>query len=263
MRILFCVDTDKKLKKITRRLSKVLNLLNEELYYVDICHIYVKPQADAPHLPATMMEIQQDEERLRMKFLSKCQQRITTLLDKKLKKTAIINSHLIQGNFITKITEIVRLNRYELIVLLPGDKDPLQLLLMGRNVTKIISKVKVPILILPKKEAFRFKKTSFIGMIENPNKDHGLFQKFRVIRSIKEKCIKYLHISVDKGGKYPNIKTIVHKNKIGGFNRFHNKRKRNYIYILNHRRQRGLDRWRKSSFTRSILSKNDASIMVI
>jgi hypothetical protein len=58
MRILFCVDTDQYLDTIGYRLSKVLNLFRDELYYVDVLHVYQKPKADAPHMPATMLDIQ-------------------------------------------------------------------------------------------------------------------------------------------------------------------------------------------------------------
>jgi hypothetical protein len=58
MRILFCVDTDQYLDTIGYRLSKVLNLFRDELYYVDVLHVYQKPKADAPHMPTTMLDIQ-------------------------------------------------------------------------------------------------------------------------------------------------------------------------------------------------------------
>ncbi len=263
MRILFCIDTDKNLENLGSRLSKVLNLFNEELYYVDVMHVYRKPEADAPHMPATMLDIQNDEEKQRMRFLSQCQHRISNVLEKKLKKAALVNSHLLQGKFMKQFKDHVKYNKYEMIVLLPGKKDPLELLLMGRNVTKIVSKIGVPILVLPKDEVFEHRTTKFIGMLEKPKKQRKKFQKHQVIRQIKEDGLNYLHICPLAKKEYKHVDVLNHSNRIKAFNKFHNERKHNHIYIMNHKPKKGLAKWRNSSFTKAILTKNDSSIMVI
>lgn len=263
MRILFCVDTDKNLENIGYRLSKVLNLFNEELYYVDVLHVYRKPEADAPHMPATILDIQKDEEMLKIKFLADCQHRISDVLEKKLKKAALVNSHLLQGKFMKKFKEHVRYNKYELVVLLPGKKDSLELLLMGRHVTKIVSKIGIPILVLPKDEVFEKRKTKFIGMLEKPKKQRKLFRKNKIIRQIKEEALKYLHICPLHDRDYKHVDVLNHSDRIKAFNEFHTERKFNHIYIMNHKPKKGLAKWRKSSFTKAILTKNDSSIMVI
>lgn len=263
MRILFCVDTDKNLDNLGKRLSKVLNLFNEELYYVDVFHVYRKPQADAPHLPTLMTEIQEDEERLRMNFLSDCQHIISNVLEKKLKKAALVNSHLEQGNFMKKFKEQIKFHKYELIVLLPGQKDPLQLLLMGRHVTKLVSKIGIPMLILPKDEVFEKRKTKFIGMLEKPKKQRKKFKKNKVIRQIKEDALRFIHICKHSDAVYEHVDILNHKNRITAFEEFHTNRRANHIYILNHKPEKGFAKWKKSSFTKAILAKNDSSILVI
>lgn len=263
MRILFCVDTDKNLEHLGKRLSKVLNLFNEELYYVDVFHSYKKPQADAPHMPATMINIQKDEEKLRMQFVSDCQHIISDVLEKKLKKAALVNSHLVQGNFMKRFKEQIKYHKYELIVLLPGPKDPLQLLLMGRNVTKLVSKIGIPMLILPKDEVFERRKTQFIGMLEKPKKHRKKFRKNKVIRQIKENALRFIHICKHSHSEYKNVDVLNHKNRISAFEEFHTSRTANHIYILNHKPEKGFAKWKKSSFTKAILAKNDSSILVI
>jgi len=263
MRILFCIDTDKNLKHLGKRLSKVLNLFNEELYYVDVFHVYKKPQADAPHMPATMIDIQKDEERIRMNFLADCQHVISDVLEKKLKKAALVNSHLVQGNFMKKFKEQIKFHKYELVVLLPGQKDPLQLLLMGRHVTKLVSKIGIPMLILPKDEVFSKRKTLFIGMLEKPKKQQKKFRKNKVIRQIKEDTLRFIHICKYRDVVYENVDILNHKNRISAFEDFHTNRSANHIYILNHKPEKGFAKWKKSSFTKAILAKNDSSILVI
>jgi len=263
MRLLFCVDTDKNLDTISKRLSNVLNLFSEDLFYIDILHVYQKPEADAPHLPSMVSAIQKDEEMLRIQFLADCQKKVTDLLQKKLKKASLINSHLKKGKFFSSLKDHLRFHKYEMIVLLPGKKDPLQLMLMGRNVTKILSKIEIPLLILPKTEEFSFRNTSMIAMLQKPNKQMKKFQNTQVIRQVHDDALHYLHI--DKEGKAQNeaVEVIVHKNKIKAFNEYHKNRQKNHIYILNHNRKEWLDKWKKSSFTKAILSKTDTSIMVI
>lgn len=263
MRILFCVDTDHYLDTIGYRLSKVLNLFRDELYYVDVLHVYQKPKADAPHMPATMIDIQKDEEMKRMRFLADCESRIAEVLDKKLKKAALVNTHLIQGKFYKEFKEHIKYHKYDLIVLLPGKKDALELLLKGRNVLKIISNVDIPILVLPKNSAFEFRRTQFLGMLEKPKKQLKKFKKNGVLRQIKENSLKYLHIC--EAGKIQDeeIKVVKHQSRVAAFENFHEKRKTNYIYVLNHKPEKGLKKWKKSSFTKTVLAKSDASIMVI
>lgn len=263
MRILFCLDTDKNLTTLGARLSKVLNLFNEDLYYIDVLHIYEKPKADAPHMPATMLDIQKDEEKTRMKFIAKCQGIVQEILEKKLKKAALVNSHLIQGKFFKKLQEHVRYHKYELIVLLPGKKPPVELFLKGRNVNKIISKLDIPILVLPKQSSFEFRKTKFIGMLEKPKKQHKLFKKNRILRQIKPDLLNYLHICSTGMKEYEDVHILNHSDRIMAFEDFHNDRRSNHIYVLNHKPKKGVAKWRKSSFTKTVLTKSDAAIMVI
>ena len=263
MRILFCVDTDQYLETLGSRLSKVLNLFTDEIYYLDVLHVYQKPKADAPHMPATMLDIQKDEEILRMQFLADCQHKISNVLEKKLKKAALVNSHLIQGKFFKELKDHVKYHKYDLIVLLPGKKDAVQLLLKGRNVMKIVSNIDVPILILPKESAFEFRQTVFIGMLEKPKKQLKKFKKNRVLRQVKEASLKYLHIC-DDHSDYEEIEVLNHSSRVTAFKKFHEQRKSNYIYIMNHKAQKkSMRKWRKSSFTKTILAKSNASVMVI
>ncbi len=263
MRILFCVDTDQYLDTLGYRLSKVLNLFRDELYYVDVLHVYQKPKADAPHMPATMIDIQNDEEMRRMRFLADCESRIADVLDKKLKKAALVNTHLIEGKFYKEFKEHIRFHKYDLIVLLPGKKDGLELLLKGRNVLKIISNVDTPILVLPKHSAFEFRKTTFLGMLEKPKKQLKKFKKNKVLRQIKENSLQYLHICDSGEFQDDDIKVVNHTSRVTAFENFHEKRKTNYIYVLNHKAEKGFKKWKKSSFTKTVLVKSDASIMVI
>jgi len=240
-----------------------MNLFTEELYYIDILHVYQKPKADAPHMPTTITDIQKNEEMRRMRFVADCDKRISDVLDKKLNKAALVNTHLIQGSFYKELKEHIRFHKYDLMVLLPGKKDGLELLLNGRNVLKIISNINIPILVLPKYSAFEFTKTVFVGMLENPKNQLKKFRKNKVLRQIAEKSIKYLHISKTGVNEEKDIKVLNNSSRISAFEKFHEERKTNYIYVLNHNPEKGFRKWKKSSFTKTVLAKSDASIMVI
>lgn len=263
MRILLAVDTDRNIGHLTSRLTKILNLFDEDLFYIDILHIYKKPQADAPHLPNIMQEIWEDEEKVKISFLKNCQTKIEKLLTKQLHKSALVNSYLLKGIFFSEFKKHLKNHKYELIVLLPGKKDNLQLLLMGRNINKLIAKVDTPILILPKEKSFKHKSSCFIGMLENIKKDHSYFKKVKAIKKLKKESIKYLHIGKSPDKDLENLEIASYADKTKGFELYHGNRRQNHIYIMNHKPRKGMEKWLKSSFTRNLLSKNDTLLMII
>jgi len=263
MRILLAVDTDRNIGHLSSRLSKILNLFDENLFYIDILHIYKKPQADAPHLPNLMQDIWEDEEKVKISFLKNCQDKIEKLLTKQLHKSALVNSYLIKGEFYKELKKHLKNYKYELIVMLPGKKDNLELFLMGRNINKIISKVDTPILVLPKEKNFKHKGTCFIGMLESCKKDHSYFKKVKVIKKIKKDSLKYLHIGKSPDKDLKNLEIASYANKTEGFEHYHKNRRNNHIYVMNHKPRKGIKKWLNSSFTKTLLSKNDTLLMVI
>lgn len=263
MKILFAVDTDKNIGHLTSRLSKILNLFEEELFFIDILHVYHKPEADAPHLPHTMQQIWEDEQKVRMLFLHECVKKIDKLLTKQLHKSALVNSFLVEGKFLKKFKAHVSRNKYDLIVLLPGKKDSMELFLLGRNINKIVSKIDIPILVLPKEKNFKHKSTSFIGMLEGCKKDYKYFKKINVIKKIKKDSLKYLHIGKEPDKDLENLEIVSSTDRLKGFENYHANRRQNHIYIMNHRPRKGMEKWLNSSFTRNLLSKNDTLIMII
>jgi len=263
MRILLAVDTDRNIGHLTSRLSKILNLFDEDLFYIDIIHIYRKPEADAPHLPNIMKEIWEDEEKVKISFLKNCQVKIEKLLTKQLHKSALVNSYLLKGLFYNEFKKHLKNHSYELIVLLPGKKDNLVLLLAGRNINKLIAKVDTPILILPKEKSFKHKTTCFIGMLEIIKKDHSYFKKVKVIKKIKKDALKYLHIGKTPDKDLENLEIASYTDKTKGFELYHDNRRQNHIYVMNHKPRKGLEKWMKTSFTRNLLTKNDTLLMII
>jgi len=135
--------------------------------------------------------------------------------------------------------------------------------LMGRHVTKLVSKIGIPMLILPKDEVFSKRKTQFIGMLEKPKKQRKKFRKNKVIRQIKDEALRFIHICKHADAMYDHVDILNHKNRITAFEEFHANRSANHIYILNHKPEKGFAKWKKSSFTKAILAKNDSSILVI
>lgn len=263
MRILLAVDTDRNIGHLTSRLSKILNLFEDDLFYLDIIHIYRKPEADAPHLPNLMQDIWEDEEKVKVSFLKNCQAKVEKLMTKQLHKSALVNSYLIKGMFYKEFKKHLKNYKYDLVVLLPGKKDNLELLLMGRNINKIISKIDTPILILPKEKSFKHKSTVFVGMLEKCKKDYNYFKKVKVIKKIKDDSLKYLHIGKSPDKDLKNLEIASYGNRTEGFEHYHKNRRHNHIYVMNHKPRKGVEKWMKSSFTKNLLSKNDTLLMVI
>lgn len=263
MKILLSIDTDKNINCLGERLSKVLNIFDEDLYYIDILHAYQKPQADAPHLPFTMTEIIKDERKQKIKFIADCQHLIGELLEDKLHKSALVNSYLKEGKFFKEFQNQINETEYDLIVLLPDKKDKLDTFLQGRNITKIIAKHNAPILVLPKLEKMPMDDTNFIAMIEDSKKAFKKMKKLNVIKQIKPDCLKYYHISKYKEEENEGIQIIQSKDIMSGFENLHNKRKANHIYIVKHKRKQGINKFLQSSFTKSVLNKTDASLMIL
>lgn len=263
MKILLSVDTDKNIQCLGERLSKVLNIFDEDLYYVDVLHAYKKPQADAPHLPYTMTEIINDERKQKIRFISNCQHVIGELLEEKLHKSALVNSFLKEGSFYKEFQKQIKETAYDLIVLLPDKKDRLETFLQGRNITKIIAKHNAPILVLPKFEMMPQEDTHFIAMMEDAKKSFKKLKKYNVIKKIKPTNIKYFHISKYTEEEKDGVQIIQNNDVMAGFENLHTHKKANHIYIVKHRRKKGMSKFLQSSFTQGLLRKNDAAMMIL
>lgn len=264
MKILLSIDTDKNINALGDRLSKILNLFDEDVYYVDVFHAYEKPKADAPHLPYTMTEIIKEEQKLKMRFIADCQHLIDNLLEEKLHKTALVNSYLKEGKYFKEFQAQMREEDYDLIVLLPDKKDKLETFFQGRNITKIIEKHRAPILVLPKTTMIPMEDTNFIAMVDDTKKATKKVQKQKVIQKIRPGHLKFYHIcDVEKEASSDEVNIVQNKNVMQGFAEIHNNRKANHIYIVRHKRKKGMQKFMKSSFTKGILKSNDASMMIL
>lgn len=263
MRILLSIDTDKNIKGLSSRLAKILNMFDEGIFYVDLLHVYRKPEADAPHLPQTMTEIVDDERKVRMNFMSNCQHIVDKLLHNKLHKSALVNSYLKEGKYVPEVVDHLRFHKYDFIVLLPGEKSNLSLLMKRCNVNKLMKKTDIPMLILPKEKAFEFKSTAFVAMLENIKKDQKDVSKYKFFKKLHNGGMKYLHIGKREEGTEENLFVFEADDRVEGYKAYHNDRDKNHIYILNHKRKKGMKRILNSSFTQAVLARQDASLMIL
>lgn len=263
MRLLLCVDTEKNIDHLSKRLSRILNMLDEDLYYIDLLHVYAKPQADAPHLPYTVSAIQQDEQRVRVKFMAQLQQQVDELLSDKLHKTALVNSFLVVGNFFQEFKTQLSKHPYDLIVLFPDKKDSLDLFFNGANVAKITEHADVPVLVLPKNDMCLFDDLDLVALVDEDYKaEIEKISGLGFTKKLKEGELSFVHISKEPK-EIEHVINIVGEDKFGIFHNFHISRKKDHVYILNHKRKKGIRKLLAGSFTKAIFAEHDCSIMII
>jgi len=263
MRLLLCVDTEKNIDHLSKRLSRILNMLEEDLYYIDLLHVYAKPQADAPHLPYTVSAIQEDEQRVRVQFMAKIQNQIDELLSDKLHKTALVNSFLVVGNFYQEFKMQLSKYQYDLIVLIPDKKDTLDLFFNGANVTKITEYSDVPVLVLPKNDMCLYDDLDLVALVDEDYKDEiERINNLGITKKLKEGELSFVHISKEPK-EIEQVINLTGADKFSIFHNYHISRKRDHVYILNHKRKKGLRKLLEGSFTKAIFSEHDCSIMII
>jgi len=264
MRILLSIETDKSLKKLSRRVLSVYNSFNKSAMFVDLFHVYEKPTAKGGHVPNTMARVVQKEHERKIDFLANCERKLEIVIKELSNKKTLVNSYLEIGDYVKKLKEQVARYQYDLIILLPGNKDSLELMLNGRNTQRVFSKIDVPILVLPKNNKIKYQGTKFIWCLDKPEVK-GFDKKSKYFLSLLEPAqVEYLHLSkTTPSGTKGNVKIIQTDDPHKSLKKYDKETPENHIYVMNPTKRTGLKKYFEKSFTKEILKDPQFSFLLV
>ncbi len=264
MRILLSIDTDKSLKRLSRRVLSVYNSFNKSAMFVDLFHVYEKPMVKGGHVPNTMARVVQREHEKKIDFLANCERKLEIVIKELSNKKTLVNSYLEIGDYVKKLKEQVNRYQYDLVILLPGSKDSLELMLNGRNTQKVFAKIDVPILVLPKNKKIKYAETKFVWCLDKPELK-ALDKKSKYFLNLLEPGqVEYLHLCKDTpSGKKGNVRIIQTEDPVKSLKKYDKETPENHIYIMNPQKRTGLKRYFEKSFTKAILKDPQFSFLLI
>jgi len=264
MRILLSIDTDKSLNKLSRRVLSVYNSFNKTAMFIDIFHVYEKPSAKGGHVPNTMARVIQREHEKKIDFLANCERKLEIVIKELSNKKTLVNSYLETGDYVKKLNEQVARYKYDLLILLPGNKDSLELLLNGRNTQKVFSKIDVPILLLPKNKKIKFAETKFVWCLEKPDAKITDKKSKYFLNLLEPSQIEYLHFcKTTPTGTKGKVKIIQSDDPLKSLKKYDKETPGNHIYIMNPKKRTGLKKYFEKSFTKGILKDPQFSFLLI
>jgi len=264
MRILLSIETDKSLNRLSRRVLSVYNSFNKSAMFIDLFHVYEKPTAKGGHVPNTMARVVQREHEKKIDFLANCERKLEIVIKEMSNKKTLVNSYLEIGTYIKKLKEQVARYQYDLLILLPGSKDSLELLLNGRNTQKVFAKIDVPILVLPKNKKIKFEETKFIWCLEDPDAK-SLDKKSKYFISLLEPGqVEYLHLcKTTPSGVKGDVKIMQTDDPLKSLKKYDKQTPENHIYVMNPKKRTGLKRYFEKSFTKDLLKDPQFSFLLV
>ncbi len=170
MRILLSLESEDSITDLCGNLCNLLRIVEDHGVYIDIVHVY-EPISTKKHRAKEeeLIEIKRNEHKLKVKTLAAWENHIESYLQDKLDKTALVNSFLFEGDYKERLLRHITFQRYDLLVLNPGKKKNMEVILQGRNTYWIIDNLEIPVLILP----------SYLN-------DHAIHPNFEIICFVDE-----------------------------------------------------------------------------
>lgn len=150
MKILMAVDTNLEFENTSDRLTKFLNIFNSKEICLDLFHSYERPVVRGAHMPVTKVEIEEDEKKYQSDLINKMRNTIEAKVNAENEANFIVNTFLEEGDFFKKLDMQLSSQNYDMLILVPTQRDQFDKFFKKDKVDMLINKVDVPILILPK-----------------------------------------------------------------------------------------------------------------
>jgi len=261
MKILMAIDTNIQIEEVTTRLLHFLDLYKEGIIYLDIFHTYERPFVKGANLRITEMEIIENERFYQIELMQKIRRSIETQITEHSQNRCIVNTYLEEGVFFDKIKRQLALKNYDLLVLEPTQRDSFEKFFRKDKVKQLIEKVEVPILLLPKLQENKSMPLRLVGLIKNLDsldymRDLPVFQLAKADRKM------LLHFGAQITN-HPKIDTIPTDKPDETFMEYVKNHQDQNLYIIDHKKKKGIKDFFKRCFTQSLLAGGDMNLMVV
>lgn len=254
MKILVSVENDQNLLALKNKLCAIISSLNDDEIYIDILHVHPVPQysrTENAEDKEVVDRIYKDEFSAKLRMISQCENAIEDFIQKKLNLNALVNSHVLKGDYKEKIKDHIIFQRYDLLILNPSKKSDYEIILKGRNTHWIIDNLEIPVLVLPSYIEYAYRGASDITCFVDSLESFKSIQNADVLKLFKPEVVKYLHFGKEQF--HEDVSIIHSSNPLKSIVEFTTDDNQLNIYSLHHKNKGDFLNLLNKSFTKHII----------
>jgi len=262
MRILVSIESRDCLNSLQGNLAAFISTLEEqEEINIDVLHVYNPVKVtDSLDLKDKLEEINKDERKSKVKFISECENSLESYLQNELGKTSLVNSFLLEGDYREKIKHHITFHSYSLLVLVPREKINFGEILAGRNTHWVIDNLEVPVLLLPTQlELDKSMPPSITCFIDEKPTFENL-QRSELLQAANADNKKFIHYGRHKICE--GVTTINSDNINQSLKELTGNKKSNQIYVLVHKNKGDFLNFLNKSFTKTVISNLENPLLI-
>jgi len=261
MRILVSLENEQNLDKLIIKLCNFLSIIEDDKVFVDILHVFKDAKGHIPNnLDSKIDEINLDTFNMKVKLISDCENQIEHFLQNKLKKKALVNSHLLKGNYKERLEKHIKFHNYDLLILNPGKKRDFDLILKGRNTHWIIDNLEVPVLVLPhylkSQEDCPYEITCFV----DDAKSFRNISNAQLIKKIKNQNVRFMHFGKHKISD--EVEIVFSSNILKSLSNHTTSCDNNHVFVVNHKNKGKFLKFLDKGFTKNLINSLENPLLI-
>ncbi len=261
MRILISLENEENVDKLCKKLCNFLSAIEDSEIFVDIFHVRKPIDSKGPsHARDTFREIEENERKSKVRMIATLENTVEEYLQNKLQKSALVNSHLLEGDYKKKLEQHISFQRYDLLIINPCKKTNMELIMNGRNTHWIIDNLEIPVLVLPSyidvEDDKIFDLICFIDTLSSYNNFDraGIFDRF------DKTHVRYIHFGKDQ--IHDNVECIYSSNANESFKQLAKDCGSNTVFVLHHKNKGDYLNFLNKSFTKSIIKSLENPLLI-
>jgi len=261
MRILVSLESDENLDKLNFKLGRFLSIIEDPEIFIDLLHVYKPPEGHkSEQNEAVIEEIKNNEHKMKLKMIAKCENGLETYLQDNLNKRSLVNSYVLEGNYKERLIKHIVFHRYDLMFLNPGKKREFNLILRGRITHWVIDNLEIPVIIMPNylepDESSPYCITCFVDELASYNniQRSDLFNKF------KRSNIKFVHFG--RHGFHDDVEVVNSVNPLESITGFTKCCNRNDVFVLNHKNKGNFLNFLDKSFSKNVIQSLQNPLLI-
>ncbi len=261
MRILVSIESKDCLSSLQGNLAAFISTLEEEEINIDVLHVYNPVKVtDSLDLKDKLEEINKNERKSKVKFISECENSLESYLQEELGKTSLVNSFLLEGDYREKVKQHIIFHNYGLLVLIPREKINFAEILAGRNTHWVIDNLEVPILLLPTQLQLSTSEPPAITCFIDEKTTFDNLQRSELLQVAspdKKKFVHYGRHDICEG-----VTTINSDNINQSLKEMTGDKNSNQIYVLVHKNKGDFLNFLNKSFTKTVISNLENPLLI-
>ena len=261
MRILISLENEENVDKLCKKLCNFLSAIKDEEIFVDIFHVREPLGTRGPsHARETFSEIEENEKKSKVRMIATLENTIESYLQDKLNKSALVNSHLLEGDYRKRLEQHISFQRYNLLIINPNRKSNLELILNGRNTHWIIDNLEIPVLVLPSYIEVEENKTFDIICFVDSEKSFNNFDRAGIFDRFEKSHVRYVHFGRDKIDE--EVECIYSSDAGDSIKKLSKECGSNTVFVLHHKNKGDYLNFLNKSFTKTVLKSLENPLLI-